>query len=187
MITIRQSDVPTYVKPSRGVLIGTAAPTSAEQLIRAARAGNIEAIQQGLSSDVDVNSRWNGTTALLAAIVSGQFEAVKCLLSKNADVEARDNDGLTILKLALDNNHRFIAEYIIKTCPYVTVTDPRLPEGEEWLREQFRLITNAVKRDNSKPRTEVLKYLISGKLPARGRCLLGTYPTPIYQGRAVGY
>ncbi|KAK1148040.1 hypothetical protein N8T08_010674 [Aspergillus melleus] len=166
MSAIRQSNAPTYIKPSRGVNNGTASPKSAEQLIKAARAGDIQAIEKELSSGVDVNGRWDGTTALLAATVSGQFEAVKYLLSKNAEVEARDNDGYTIFKLALDNNHRCIAEYIVKHYPNVTVTDPRLPEGEKWLREQFTEISKAVKHEDSKPRTEVLEYLVSGDLPA---------------------
>lgn len=166
MSTTRQSNAPTYVKPTRAANGGTTPGKSAEKLIKAARAGDINGIQKELDLGVDVNGRWDGTTALLAAVSteSGQFEAVKYLLSKGADVRARDDNSYTVFKLAMDNHHRDIAEYIICMYPDVPVTDPRLPKGEEWLREQFELISGAVKPD-SRPRREVLEYLINGQLP----------------------
>lgn len=166
MSTVRQSG-PTYLKPSRTTNGGQGPPPkSAENLIKAARNGDLKAIQQELDSGVDINGRWDRTTALLAATVLGKQDVMKYLLDRHADVEARDDDGYTIFTLALNNGYKEIAKWVHEQYPDVVVTDPRLPAGEKWLREQFKAISDAVKDPASKPRPEVLEYLISGKLPA---------------------
>jgi len=145
-------------------------------LIKDARAGDNDAIQKLLNQGAHVDERSDGTTALLAAAKAGKAETVKFLLSKGANVEARDDDSYTIIKLALDNGHKPIAEWIVETYPKLIVTDPRLPKGKTWITEQFELMSNNVKDNASKPDPKVLERIISGELgPIEGRSVSHVY------------
>ncbi|GFF34561.1 isoform 2 of ankyrin repeat domain-containing protein 42 [Aspergillus udagawae] len=134
-------------------------------LVNAARKGNVDIIRFLIYLGADVNESYDGVTPLLAAAVAGQEAAMMQLLENGASPTARDKEGCTIFKLLLDNGHYDLAEMLIEKYPDLTVTDPRLPQGEKWLREQFKEISDNVKDPKSKPNEEVLEYLISGDLP----------------------
>ncbi|GIK00901.1 hypothetical protein Aspvir_004931 [Aspergillus viridinutans] len=134
-------------------------------LVNAARKGNVDIIRFLIYLGADVNESYDGVTPLLAAAIAGQEAAMMQLLENGASPTARDKEGCTIFKLLLDNGHYDIAEMLIEKYPELSVTDPRLPQGEKWLREQFKEISDNVKDPKSKPSEEVLEYLISGDLP----------------------
>lgn len=69
---------------------------NADNLLTAARAGNLELVRQLLENGYDVNGRDNqGKTALHAAARSGSLELVKLLVERGADVNIKDNRGMT--------------------------------------------------------------------------------------------
>lgn len=157
---------------------GTKVPstTSCGLLVNAARKGNVDVIRFLIYLGADVNEYYDGVTPLLAAAIAGQEAAMTELLQNDASPTARDSEGCTIFKLLLDNGHYNIAEMLIKKYPDLTVTDPRLPKGEKWLREQFEEISDNVKDPKSKPSKEILEYLISGQLPQEeGRSVSDIY------------
>ncbi|RHZ46400.1 uncharacterized protein CDV56_102039 [Aspergillus thermomutatus] len=144
-IVSRQTSTP---RPINSVENGTKVTTisSCGLLVNAARKGNVDTIKILIYLGVDE-----------AAMME--------LLQHGASLKARDEEGCTIFKLLLDNGHYDIAEMLIDKYPELTVTDPRLPQGEKWLREQFKEISDSVKDQDSKPNEEVLEYLIRGDLP----------------------
>jgi hypothetical protein len=157
---------------------GTKVPptSSCGLLVNAARKGNVDIIRFLIYLGANVNEYYDGVTPLLATAIAGQEAAMFELLQNDASPTARDKEGCTIFKLLLDNGHDDIAEMLIKEYPDLTVTDPRLPKGEKWLREQFKEISDNVKDPKSKPNEEVLEYLISGQLPREeGRSVSDVY------------
>lgn len=111
-----------------------------------------------------INGMNRGITPLMAAAMAGKVDAVEFLLANGADAWARDPESRTIVKMTLDNGHMPLAQLLVDRCPNLLVTDPRLPQGEDWLREQFDLIMDSVKDPESKPRQDLLDRLIAGNL-----------------------
>lgn len=73
----------------------------AEQLVRAARWGNIRRVSELLDTGTDINSAVEGgSTALLIAVQMRQTEMVEFLLAKGADTNLSYPDGLTALDMA---------------------------------------------------------------------------------------
>ncbi|MGD0784821.1 MAG: ankyrin repeat domain-containing protein [Sedimentisphaerales bacterium] len=72
------------------------------QLIQAAKAGDLAAVQKSLDSGANINAKRSsdGTTALIWAALNGRKEVVQLLLDKGADANTASNDGLTALKAA---------------------------------------------------------------------------------------
>jgi len=68
----------------------------------AAAEGNIEAIQQHVSSGTDLNAKepTGGSTPLIVAAVFGQTEAARLLIEKGASVNVKNNEGNTSLHVA---------------------------------------------------------------------------------------
>lgn len=73
-----------------------------EELLRAAGAGQIDAIRTHVKQGATVNARTgpNGWTPLLQAIQKGELDAVRTLLDLGADPNATSTDGTTPLMLA---------------------------------------------------------------------------------------
>ncbi len=81
--------------------LATAAATLDEQLIEAARSGDLGLVSTLLTDGAVVNAKDPcGQTALMWAAKEGHTEIVQLLLGKNADVHARDEQGRTALMWA---------------------------------------------------------------------------------------
>ena len=142
-----------------------------KQLVDAAKAGDVETIEKLIQGGADVNGKSDGITPLIAAAVAGKTIAVKVLLGSKASVEVRDDDSYTVITLALDNGQKAIAELLAKHS--INVTDPRLPEGELWLRKEFEKFYNNVKDPESKPSRGLLEKVIDGLVSGEFKKLEG--------------
>lgn len=68
------------------VILGCAAHAAGEELLEAARAGDVAAVERLLDAGADVNTADKyGSTALAAAAVNGRLEVVELLLERGAD------------------------------------------------------------------------------------------------------
>ena len=72
-----------------------------EQLFKAARHGDVQALQQSIAAGADVThgSPVDRKTALFRAAVFGRVDAVRVLLEKGADPQARGSDGRSALEV----------------------------------------------------------------------------------------
>lgn len=80
---------------------------TADQLLEAARSGDLEQMKQIVDSGVDINSKTEyGSTALFFACDRGHFEIVKYLLKNGAEVDTKDTFyNATPLTWAQANGH----------------------------------------------------------------------------------
>ena len=78
---------------------------NAEELIDAARDGDMDAARALVAVGTDVNEKRYGYTALMRTAGNGHTDTVKALIAAGADVNAQDKDGNTALSLALENGH----------------------------------------------------------------------------------
>ena len=76
-----------------------------EQLIEAAKSGDVGRVAQALAAGADVDSRdATGATALMIAAHGGHLGAVRALIAAGADVNATDSLGWSALVKALYNS-----------------------------------------------------------------------------------
>lgn len=86
--------------------IATTAMANNRDFERAAKRGNVPALQSMLDAGVPVDTRLDiGRTALLVATVNGRTQAMELLLRAGADIDAQDNNGSTALILAAEYGH----------------------------------------------------------------------------------
>lgn len=84
----------------------TTAHADNRNLERAAKRGNVPAIQSILNAGAAVDTRLDiGRTALMVAAVNGRTQAMEQLLAAGASIDAVDNNGSTPLILAAENGH----------------------------------------------------------------------------------
>jgi ankyrin repeat protein len=86
------------------------------RLIKAAKDGDLPAIQTALAGGDDINGRdKSGATALMWAANGGHAEVVKLLLEKGADVNVkRIGDGITALAVAAQNGHTELVNLLLE-------------------------------------------------------------------------
>ncbi len=86
-------------RPSSGKTAGRATPGEVSlAIMRAALAGQTDAVVTLLNSGNDVNARdSDGRTPLMEAAFGGHLDVVEALLERGADVNAKDKDGWTAL------------------------------------------------------------------------------------------
>ncbi|KAJ6044479.1 uncharacterized protein N7446_002673 [Penicillium canescens] len=178
--TTNQAFTPTRVTKSangaRGAKSATEKTDGWAPIFDAAMKGDCVAIEKLITGPKDTQVRFLGVSPLLLATIAGHLEAVTLLLKKGADINDRDDDSRTIFTLALDSNHKFIADQLIKNHPNVTVTDPRLDKGKDWLKQQFDNICSQVKDRDSQPPKKVLDYLLAWEFPDdKNRSVLDVY------------
>ncbi len=96
------------------VLAFTALPARADNLISAAKRGDLAAVKAFLAAGVDVNAKDNyGETALDMAAYNGDDAVVKTLLAHGADVNAKDNVGDTALETAVTNGYDAVVKTLL--------------------------------------------------------------------------
>lgn len=85
-----------------------------DELHRAARTGDVQAIKECLDQGANVNSKdQNGWTPLHRAAFRGRIESVQLLLNYGAKVDLVDDIGYTPLHLAVESGHTTVALYLI--------------------------------------------------------------------------
>ncbi|KAL5332655.1 hypothetical protein BJX70DRAFT_407178 [Aspergillus crustosus] len=156
-----------------------------DPIFAAAKDGNLDDIERLLSKDPKrlnmTCKECHGITPIIAAAISNQGQAVQRLSDKGADVTIRDDHSYTILKLTLDqgDSHTELARWIVDHHPELIVTDPRLPQGKDWLGAQFTMMSDNIEDSASKPPKKVLDYLLQhypDSLPSdKGRTVSEVY------------
>ena len=95
----------------------------AEQLVRAAAAGNVKRVRQLLEAGVNVNTFLeNGANALIYAIIKGRTRVVRLLLERGADPSTKARTGkyagnsfpLHALAVAAEHGHLEIVRMLIR-------------------------------------------------------------------------
>ncbi|MCK4319153.1 ankyrin repeat domain-containing protein [Candidatus Micrarchaeota archaeon] len=86
-----------------------------EELLRAAKEGDAEAVERLIQEGADINTRddW-GETALTHAIENGHTETAKFLIEKGADVNVKDWEGRTALIRAAEKGYTETARFLIE-------------------------------------------------------------------------
>jgi ankyrin repeat protein len=80
----------------------------------AARAGDLEQVQQLVVKGVDVNARAvRDETALMIAALAGKGDIVNYLLQRGADINARNSSGMTALHAAAYGGYTDIVRLLI--------------------------------------------------------------------------
>lgn len=86
-----------------------------QDLIKAAKKGNIEKVKILLAEEVDVNEQdKNGSTALMSAALNGHINIVEILLAAGADMKANDKSGKTALIYAENKGYIQIIDLLKK-------------------------------------------------------------------------
>ncbi|MDA1191966.1 MAG: ankyrin repeat domain-containing protein [Candidatus Poribacteria bacterium] len=96
----------------------TKAPDAAKAIIRAAGAGDLDAVRELIASQIDLLNARNsdGSTPLHMAVWKGNTEVVRFLLEAGADVNAHNENthwGTTPLHAAAHANRKAIAEMLL--------------------------------------------------------------------------
>ena len=89
-----------------------------EDLIEAAKRGDLQEVSHLLDKGADVNAKNNeGASALFLAALKGHIEIVHALLDKGADVNAKSNKGGTALMVASLNGYGEIVQALLVRVP----------------------------------------------------------------------
>ena len=95
-------------------LILTGCNNNQQQLIQAAKYGNIEEVKKLLTHGTNINAKdKNGDTALILATYEGNLEVVKLLVDHGADVNIKDKHGWTALMTAAQNDWPEITKILL--------------------------------------------------------------------------
>jgi ankyrin repeat protein/ribosomal protein L40E len=85
-----------------------------EELLKAAREGDVEKVKDLLARGADPNAIRLGTTPLHIAAGHGRFDIVKILVENGANVNVKDLMGFTPLHSAILGNHLAIVKFLIE-------------------------------------------------------------------------
>jgi ankyrin repeat protein len=88
---------------------------SAASLLRAAKAGDIDAVKRNLRGHTGINSQdENGRTAILYAAWKGHNDVVSLLAEAHADVNLPDKDGFTACYTASYSGHTNVVDVLLR-------------------------------------------------------------------------
>jgi ankyrin repeat protein len=88
---------------------------SAASLLRAAKAGDIDAVKKNLRGHTGINTQdENGKTALLYAAWKGHNDVVSLLAEAHADVNLPDKDGFTACYTASYSGHTNVVDVLLR-------------------------------------------------------------------------
>jgi len=136
---------------------------SADDFVRSAEHGNLQAFQLFLDGGIDVNSaNSDGLTALMAAAQKGQVEIVNKLIQQKANVDSQEKDGITALMLAAENNQLDIVKALLKSN-----ADANLQDHSGWtalMKAVYQDNTQCVEAIADKSRQEVNRGLLVAAL-----------------------
>jgi len=97
-----------------GLLVLLFTPAYADPLHDAAKAGDLERVQQlvdgGANLDVPLQ---RGETPLIVAALAGQTEVAELLIARGATVQARNDRGFTALHAAVYRGHLAVVELLM--------------------------------------------------------------------------
>jgi ankyrin repeat protein len=100
---------------------------SAASLLRAAKAGDIDAVKRNLRGHTGINSQdEDGRTALYYAAWKGHNEVVSLLVEAHADINLPKKDGTTALYMASQEGHASVVDVLLRHG-----ADPNLPKTVE--------------------------------------------------------
>ena len=97
-----------------------------DDLLEAARQGDVEKIKTALNAGADVNYEMPGPgiTAIFLAAQGGHVEAVKLLIKMKADVNGMEKmDGRTVLIISSQNGHPEVVELLIRAGAKINMKD----------------------------------------------------------------
>jgi len=104
-----------------------------EELLKAAREGDVEKVKDLLARGADPNAIKLGTTPLHIAAGHGHFDIVKILVENGANVNAKDLMGFTPLHSAIMGNHLAIVKFLIENGADINAkAENELPGGTGW-------------------------------------------------------
>ena len=166
--------------------IATSAAANNRDFERAAKRGNVPALQSMLAAGVPVDTRLDiGRTALMAAAVSGRTQAMELLLRADADIDAVDNNGSTALILAAEYGHLAATKLLLARGADTTIKnhngwtavamanpDPSFRPALTWSKDQaeiYRVLSAAPRAQARRaPAAAAVPSTIAGTAPASG-------------------
>jgi len=98
--------------------------STASDLDRAARKGDVNAIRQLVSAGADINQRASrGQTPLMLAVIERELQATETLIKLGADLDVRDSNGETALHHAITSADDSIVSLLLQSGAKVRIRD----------------------------------------------------------------
>ena len=114
---------PSQEKVLKDLLAGTRANAQGDDLINAAKNGDLPRVKALLAAKADVNAKSDdGFTALMMASEEGRLDVVQALLAGNADANAKTAKGATALMMASLNGDPKIVRALLAAKADVNAT-----------------------------------------------------------------
>jgi len=125
---------------------------SETELLLAAEAGDVEAVQALLAAGAPVDSASaGGDTPLMRATSKGRLEVVRLLLTAGADVNARRADGMTPLIYAAFFGHTEVARCLVGSGADVDASDRLGMRALDWAKSKGAMDTVEVLKGGAPP------------------------------------
>jgi ankyrin repeat protein len=164
-----------------------------QELIEAARTGNLELVQELLAQHVPVDAKnYDGKTALIYAANGGYDAICQQLINAKAQVNARSIYGWTALMRAATNGHKQVCQLLIDAKAQIDAKD-----NNEWTalmhaagsghKEVCQLLVDAKAQVDAKSTSDRTALMCAAENDDKDICLLliDAMLKPIKQNRAA--